>query len=94
LFCRALRNLRGDTLANQELVIFIANQNLELEKARAKKKDSSDHFEIEMKQPTRKVPKVFDRELELDFMIWKMDVEIQFEYNNNCSRMRRIRSCG
>jgi hypothetical protein len=36
-FRRALRNLGGDTPANREWASFIANQELELQKARAKK---------------------------------------------------------
>jgi hypothetical protein len=79
-FRRALRNLGRDTPANRELAIFIANQELELEKARAKKRHSSGRCQTAVKQPTWKAPKEFDGELDSDFTTWKMDVEIHFEY--------------
>jgi hypothetical protein len=62
------------------LAIFIANQELELEQARAEKTHSSDRFQTVVKRTTRKPPKEFDGELDSDFTTWKMDVEIHFEY--------------
>jgi hypothetical protein len=79
-FHRPLRNLGGDTSANREWTIFIANQELELEKATAEKRHSSDRFQTVVKRPTRKALKEFDGELDSDFTTWKMDVEIHFEY--------------
>jgi hypothetical protein len=79
-FRRALRNLGGNIHANRELAIFFANQELELEKARAQKRNRSDRVQTVVKRPTRKAPKEFDGELDSDFTTWKMDVEIHFEY--------------
>jgi hypothetical protein len=79
-FRRALRNLDGDTPANRKLVIFIANQELDLGKARAEERHSSDHFQTVIQQPTRNVPKEFYGEIDSDFRTWKMHVEIHLEY--------------
>jgi hypothetical protein len=53
---------------------------LDLEKARAEKRHSSDRFQTVVKRPTRKALKEFDGELDSDVTTWKMDVEIHFEY--------------
>jgi hypothetical protein len=48
-FRRALQNLAGDTFANRQLAICIANHELEVENARAEKRSSSDHFQTVLK---------------------------------------------
>jgi hypothetical protein len=80
LFCRALRNVCGDTPANRELAIFIPNAELELEKARAEKRHSSDRFQTVVKRPIRKAPEEFDSLLNSDFTTRKIDMDINFEY--------------
>jgi hypothetical protein len=62
------------------LAIFIAKQELELEKSRATKRYSSGRFQTVVKRPTRKVLNKFDSELDSDFTTWKMNVELHFEY--------------
>jgi hypothetical protein len=62
------------------LAIFIANQELELDKARAEKRHRSDRFQIVVKQPTRIAPNEFYGELESDFTTSRMNVDIHFEY--------------
>jgi hypothetical protein len=66
-FRRALRSLGGDTPVNREMAVFIANQELELEKARAEKQATLDRFQSIVKRPTRKAPKEFDGKLDSDF---------------------------
>jgi hypothetical protein len=50
------------------MAIFNANQELDLEKARAETRYSSDHFQTVVKRPIRKAPNEFDAELDSDFM--------------------------
>jgi hypothetical protein len=49
------------------MAVFIANEELELKKARAEKQAISDRFQSIVKQRTRKAPKEFDKELDSDF---------------------------
>jgi hypothetical protein len=65
-FLLGFDNLGGDTSANRELAIFITNQELDLEKARAENRYSSDCFQTVVKEPTRKAPNEFDGELDSD----------------------------
>jgi hypothetical protein len=64
---RARRNIGGNRPANHELAIFFANQELELEQARANNRHTSDRFQIVVKRPTRKASKEVDSELDSDF---------------------------
>jgi hypothetical protein len=79
-FRRALRSLGGDSPSNREMAVFIANQDLELEKIRSEQRAGPDQFQTTVKWPTRKLPRIFDRELESDFTTWKQEVESYFQY--------------
>jgi hypothetical protein len=93
-FRRALQCLSGDTPANREMGVVIANQALELEKARPKKQASLDRFQSIVKRLTRKTPKEFDGKLDSDFTSWKMDLEIYVKYYKQEFAKNRIESLG
>jgi hypothetical protein len=79
-FRRALQSLGGDSPSNREMAVFIANQDLELEKIRSEQRAGPDQFQTTVKWPTRKLPRTFDGELESDFTTWKQEVESYFQY--------------
>jgi hypothetical protein len=79
-FRRAQRILGGDSPSNREMAVFIANHDLELDQIRSEQKPGPDHFQTTVKQPTRKLPRTFDGELESDFTTWTQEVESYFQY--------------
>jgi hypothetical protein len=67
---QALRRLGEESLSNRDMAIFIANQDLELQKVRSAQRAGAEQFQTPVKRPTRKLPRRFDGELESDFTTW------------------------
>jgi hypothetical protein len=79
-FWQALRSLWGDSPSNRDMAVFIANQDLDLEKIRSEQRAGPDQFQTMVKRPTRKLPRTFDGKLDSDFTTWKQEVESYFQY--------------
>jgi hypothetical protein len=62
------------------MAVFNANQDLELEKIRAKQRAGPDQFQTTGKRLTGKLPRTFDAELESDFTTLKQEVESYSQY--------------